>query len=254
MEVIAIIPARMNSSRFKDKPLKKILSIPMIGHCYFRCKIALGSKNVFVATCDKKIKDYVMSIGGNVVMTSKAHKRASTRTAEALMKIEKKLNKKIDVILMYQGDEPLGLPKNIRSITKLFNNKSVGIVNLIYKSSSYKMLSDKNNVKVVTDKYGKALYFTREMIPSPWLKIKNYSGLIQTGIIAFRRNKLMLFNKTKETPLEILESVDLNRVIENSEFIHTVMSENINISVDNINDLKNAEKYMRKDPVYLKYK
>ena len=92
------------------------------------------------------------------------------------------------------------------------------------------------------------------MIPSPWLKQSNYSGLIQTGIIAFRRNKLMLFNKTKETPLEILESVDLNRLLENSEPIHTVLSGNINISVDNINDLKVAEKLIKKDVVYSKYK
>ncbi len=244
----------MNSRRFKDKPLKKILSIPMVGHCYFRCKIALGSENVFVATCDKKIKDYITSIGGNVIMTSNTHKRASTRTAEALTKIEKKLNKKIDVILMYQGDEPLVLPKNIREIIKYFKNKSVGIVNLIYKSSSRKILSDRNNVKTVIDRYGRALYFSREMIPSPWLKLKNYSGFIQTGIIAFRRNKLMLFNRTKETFLEVLESVDLNRVIENSEIIHTVISKNTNLSVDNANDLKMAEKYMKKDLIYLKYK
>lgn len=254
LEVVAIIPARMNSRRFNGKPLKKILSIPLIGHCYFRCRIALGPKKVFVATCDKEIKDYVKSIGGNVVMTSKNHKRASTRTAEALLKIEKKLNKKIDVILMYQGDEPLGLPKNIKEMFRVFRNKSVGVANLIYKSSSQKLLLDKNNVKIVTDKFGKALYFSREMIPSPWLKQSNYSGLIQTGIIAFRRNKLMLFNKTKETPLEILESVDLNRLLENSEPIHTVLSGNINISVDNINDLKVAEKLIKKDVVYSKYK
>ncbi|MDC3130672.1 3-deoxy-manno-octulosonate cytidylyltransferase, partial [bacterium] len=102
-----IIPARMSSSRFPNKPMAKIKGIPMIGHCYLNSVSILGSKNTFVATCDKEIKEYIISIGGNVIMTSKDHNRATTRVSEALIKIEKKQKKKIHNILMHQGDEPL---------------------------------------------------------------------------------------------------------------------------------------------------
>ena len=90
MYVVAIIPARMNSSRFFGKPLKKIKDIPMIGHCYFRAKMSKYLNETYVATCDNEISDYVKKIGGTAIMTSKKHQRASDRTAEAMKKIEKK--------------------------------------------------------------------------------------------------------------------------------------------------------------------
>ena len=94
MNVIAIIPARMGSSRFPGKPLYKISGIPMIGHCFYRVQLAQVLTDTYVATCDKEIADYIESIGGKVIMTSLSHTRATSRTAEAMGKIEDKTGKK----------------------------------------------------------------------------------------------------------------------------------------------------------------
>ena len=91
---IAIIPARMGSSRFPGKPLEKIHGMPMVGHCYHRSVIALGAQSVYVATCDREIFDYILSIGGNAIMTASTHTRATGRTAEALEIIENQTNNK----------------------------------------------------------------------------------------------------------------------------------------------------------------
>ena len=88
MKAIAIIPARMNSSRFPGKPMAKIHGMPMIGHCYHRTSMCHDLTDTYVATCDSEIFDYVCSIGGKVVMTSREHERASDRAAEAMLKIE----------------------------------------------------------------------------------------------------------------------------------------------------------------------
>ena len=88
MSSVAIIPARLGASRFPGKPMAKMMGIPMVGHCYYRSKFAEGVDEVYVATCDQEIVDYIQSIGGKAVMTSTAHTRASTRTAEALEHIE----------------------------------------------------------------------------------------------------------------------------------------------------------------------
>ena len=88
-----VIPARMDSSRFPGKPMKKINGIPMIGHCYYRANMSKLKNSVYVATCDKEISDYIKSIGGNVIMTSHNHQRASERVGEAINIIEKMLKK-----------------------------------------------------------------------------------------------------------------------------------------------------------------
>ena len=244
----------MGSRRYNGKPLKKLLNIPLIGHCYKRCKLALGAENVYVATCDQEIKKYIKNIGGKVILTSKNHKRASTRTSEALLKLEKKLKRKIDIVIMYQGDEPLVNPLYLKKMLKLFDNNSTKIVNLIYKTNSLNLLKDKNNVKLVVNKRNEAIYFSREILPSDWLKYNNFYGYIQTGIIAFRRNELIKFNSMKESNLEIFESVDMNRIIENSGTINILKTNNTLISVDNSKDLKVAERYLKKDSIFHKYK
>ena len=94
MKAIAIIPARMGSSRFPGKPMARIHGIPMIGHCYFRTRMCKELTETYVATCDQEIYDYIESIGGRAVMTSDTHERATDRTAEAMLKIEKEAGEK----------------------------------------------------------------------------------------------------------------------------------------------------------------
>ena len=118
MNIIGIIPARLSSSRLPNKPMADILGVPMIGHVYFRSKMSEILNEVYVATCDKEIYDYVKGFGGQAIMTSDSHERASERTAEALTKIEKKFKIKIDIVVMIQGDEPMITPRV--SISKTF--------------------------------------------------------------------------------------------------------------------------------------
>jgi 3-deoxy-manno-octulosonate cytidylyltransferase (CMP-KDO synthetase) len=112
---------------------------------------------------------------------------------------------------------------------------------------------DKNNVKVVTSKKGDAMYFSREPIPSPWRGIDKVKMLMQVGVIAFRRNALIKFNETSQTPCEIIESIDMNRVLESGGSIKTVMIDFISISVDTIEEAREVSKIMYNDELFLKY-
>ena len=110
----------MSATRYPGKPMVEILGIPMIGHCFLRTKMSRAVNHVFVATCDQIIYDYIKSIGGDAVITSDTHERATERSAEALVKIEESLKVKFDNIVMVQGDEPLVFPEQIdRSIEAL---------------------------------------------------------------------------------------------------------------------------------------
>ena len=131
MNIIAIIPARMASSRFPGKPMSLIHGVPMIGHCYFRTKICSSISDAYVATCDKEIYDYIHSIGGKAIMTSDSHDRASDRTAEAMLKIESETGSKLDIVVMVQGDEPMIIPEMISEALSPFkDDSSVNVVNL----------------------------------------------------------------------------------------------------------------------------
>jgi len=244
MVSVIIIPTRMKSSRMPNKPMAKIKGIPMIGRCYFKSIESIGKKYTFVATCDKEISNYVNSIGGNVIMTSKKHSRATTRIAEALIKIEKKLNKKVKNILMYQGDEPLIKKNSILKVFKALDNKNnyAEVINLCRRVKDKKNLNDINNVKVLVNKKNEAIYYSRILLPSSIIiNQKITSGLIQTGIIGFKRKALILFNRLKETELEKYESVDMNRLIENDFKIKVISFGYESISVDTNSDLARAK-------------
>lgn len=247
MKYVIIIPARMNSSRFPGKPLKTILGLPMIGHCYFRSKLAKKISDVIVATCDNEIKDYIEKIGGDVILTSKKHERASTRAGEALKILESQRNVKYDVVIMVQGDEPLINPKMIDKIRSSFTDRNVAISNLMTIIKTKNDFLNKNNVKVVIDNEKNALYFSREPIPSPWKDWKSYPKYMQTGIIAFRSNALKKFNETNTSLLEDVEGIDLNRVLEHGDKVKMIEIDDICIGVDIPQDLKKVEKILKND-------
>jgi 3-deoxy-manno-octulosonate cytidylyltransferase (CMP-KDO synthetase) len=253
MRVIGVIPARMNSSRLPDKPLADIDGMPMIGHCYWRTVLALGDESTYVATCDKEIQDYIAQIGGKAIMTQSSHTRATTRAAEALEWIENKSGEVIDIILMIQGDEPLVQPEVINSMVDAFNDDSVDIVNIMSRIESKSVFEDENNVKVVVDYNKDALYFSREPIPSAWKGFDNIPCFMQTGIIGFRRDALIKFNSMKETSLEQIESVDMNRVLEMGGSIRMILMQGKTIGVDVLEDLEQAELLIRDDPTRLRY-
>ena len=245
MKAIGIIPARMGSSRFPNKPMATLLGMPMIGHCYHRTNMAHGIEKTYVATCDQVIEDYVQSIGGYAVMTATTHNRATTRTAEALEIVEQQTGQRFDIVVMVQGDEPLISPEAIGQTLQHFEDPTVNIVNIMSRMRTLEAFVDKNNVKVVVNHQGDALYFSREPIPSPWKGWEHLPIYMQTGIIAFRRDTLLRFNAMQETMLEQIESVDMNRVIETGGQIRMVAIDAYTIGVDTPEELAEAEEHLR---------
>jgi 3-deoxy-manno-octulosonate cytidylyltransferase (CMP-KDO synthetase) len=254
-KIIGIIPARMGSSRFPGKPMKNIEGIPMIGHCYFRAKLCDKLDEVYVATCDKEIYDYIKSINGNVVMTSNEHERASDRTAEALLKAEKITGNIFDIVVLLQGDEPMTKPSMIEmAIAPLLIDKNIKISNLFTKIRSVEEFNNPNEVKVVVDNNNFAIYFSREPIPSRKMKHTDVPMYKQVCVIPFEREFLIKYNDLPQTKLEIIESVDMLRVIENGIKIKMIYIEDDNYSVDTEEDLINVKSIMKNDNLISKYK
>lgn len=253
MKAIGIIPARLGATRYPNKPMAAIHGMPMVGHCYHRTRLAPGLAAAYVATCDEEIARYVRSIGGSAVMTATSHTRATTRTAEAMEHIEAANGERVDVVVMVQGDEPLILPVTIAETLDHFSDPTVEIVNIMSRLRTYEQFVDKNNVKVVVNQNNDALYFSREPIPSPWRGVAEVPMHMQTGIIAFRRDVLLRFNRMAETRLEQIESVDMNRVLETGGRIRMVLTESVTIGVDTPQELKDAEELMKNDPILSQY-
>lgn len=254
VEIIGIIPARMASSRFPGKPMAEIMGIPMIGHVYYRTKRCKSLGEVYVATCDKEIADYIESIDGKAVMTADTHERASDRTAEAMLKIEREINKRIDIVVMVQGDEPMLCPEMIdNSINPMLEDESIQTVNLMSGLKSIEEQEDPNEVKVVVDLNSFALYFSREPIPSRKKGAKDVPVYKQVCIIPFRRDFLIKFSRLAPTPLEISESVDMLRILENGYKVKMVFSKYDTYSVDTIEDLRKVESFMINDPLMKTY-
>jgi 3-deoxy-manno-octulosonate cytidylyltransferase (CMP-KDO synthetase) len=254
VNIVGIIPARMASSRFPGKPLAKINGIPMIGHVYYRGKMATILNEIYVATCDQVIVDYIKSIGGEAIMTTDTHERATDRTAEAVVKIEKQKGKQIDIVAMLQGDEPMITPKMIESaIDPVIKNYKINISNLMGKIIDSNEFVNDDVVKVVIDKEGYALYFSRESIPSR----AKYTGQItmwkQLGLIVFRKKALLGYSRLEPTHLEKIESVDMNRLIENGKEIKMVSTNFETIGVDTELDLQEAKARLKKDPLVNEY-
>ena len=248
MNIVGMIPARMASTRFPNKPMAKINGIPMIGHVYCRCKMCMQLTDVYVATCDNEIFDYIESIGGKAVMTSDTHERASDRCAEGMLKIEQETGKLTNILVMIQGDEPMVYPEMItEALQPMIDNPTVLITNLLGQITSQEEFEDPNQVKVVVDVEGNALYFSRESIPSQ----KKYSGQVpmfkQVPIIPFRRDFLIEYNKMAQTPLEIIESVDMLRIVENGIKIRMIKTKYETHAVDTAADLYHVEILMKDD-------
>ena len=241
MKILALIPARMASSRFPGKPMMPIHGKPMIGHVYERVSKSLLLDKVAVATCDQEIKEYIESIGGEAILTSDKHERASDRCAEALLKIEANDNVKYDIVVMVQGDEPMILPEMIdESLQPMIENPETKVVNLLGKINSNEEFEDRNCIKVVCDLNSDALYFSREPIPT-----KNRGSQInmtkQVCVIPFRRNFLIEYTNLAPTPLELAESVDMMRVLEHGFKVHMVPTNHDTIAVDTQSDLIRVE-------------
>lgn len=244
----------MASTRFPGKPLAKIHGIPMVGHVYFRSKMSKLLNEVYIATCDKEIIGYANSIGAKAILTKNTHERASDRSAEAMLKIERAQKQKQDIAVMIQGDEPMVHPKMIdASVQPLLKNPSILVSNLIEPVESREEHDDPNCIKVVLDKNKFAVYLSREPIPTRKKGATNFPIWKQVCIIPFRRDFLLKFNKLKPTPLEIAESIDMLRVLEHGYKVKMAPTSFQTHSVDTKEDLELVEKLMANDPLIIKY-
>lgn len=254
MNIIAVIPARMGSSRFPGKPLADILGTPMVGHVMFRTAMCQSLSATYVATCDQKIFDYVEGAGGKAVMTADTHERCTDRTAEAMLKIEEATGEKVDIVVMVQGDEPMVTPSMIDlALAPMLADKGLKVVNLMADMETAEEFEDPNEVKVVTDLANNALYFSREAVPS---RAKWDGGVPmkkQVCVIPFTRDFLLEFNTMEETPLERIESVDMMRILEHGGRVRMAPCAEKTFSVDTPRDLEHVVGLMRDDRLRLEY-
>lgn len=249
MKIIAVIPARMASSRFPGKPLEKISGLEMIEHIRQRVLMSKAMDEVVIATCDDVIKKRVESFGATAIMTSDIHRGAVDRVAEAAQKLP------CDIIALVQGDEPLILPSMLDELVQpMLDDSQVYCTNLVTQITDDEEFNNPNAPKVVINKNWDALYMSREPIPS---RLKNnsddYLKLKQLGIIAFRYNFLQEFSKLEPSPLELIESIDMNKALEYGYKVRMVLTKGTMIGVDVPEDVSKVEEIMKNDSLLPKY-
>ena len=247
--VVAVIPARMGSSRFPGKPLAPILGLPMVEHVRLRVAMCKSLDAVYVATCDQEIYDATERFGGQAVMTSAAHERASDRVAEVAQNMD------ADIFVLVQGDEPMTLPEMIdRAVEPMLEDQDIQCVNLAKRIESEKEWQDPNTIKVVIDVEGNALYFSRQPIPTDRILGRDQIPLLkQVCIIPFRRDVLLTYAKLEPTPLELSESIDMMRFLEHGYKVRMVETEFNTYAVDTPEDLARVEEMMRTDELTQQY-
>lgn len=249
MKIIAMIPARMASTRFPNKPLVKISGLEMIEHVRRRVLMSESMNDVIVATCDDSIKERVEYFGGKAVMTSDTHRGCIDRIGEASQ------YEKGDIIVVVQGDEPLILPSMLDDLVKpMLDDPNIYCTNLVTEITDEEEFLSPNAPKVVVDQKWDLLYISREPIPSrKKFAEKDFLKLKQLGVIAFRYDFLQTFSALKPTPLEIIESVDMNRAVEHGYKVRMVLTKGHMIGVDVPADVTKVEMALKEDKIITKY-
>ncbi|MCD6113011.1 MAG: 3-deoxy-manno-octulosonate cytidylyltransferase [Bacteroidales bacterium] len=238
MNILGIIPARYASSRFPGKPLAIINGKSMIQRVYEQaCKAKILSE-VIIATDSEAIANHIKTFNGKYIITSENHKSGTERCNEVLEKLQvKNPEKKYDIVINIQGDEPYINPEQIKIVTNCFKDENVDIATLIKKIDSQDELTNPNVVKVVTDNDKNAIYFSRSPIPflknidsKEWLKHQNYYKHI--GIYAYKTEVLKKITKLKTGILEKAEGLEQLRWIENGYSIKTEITDYESHAVD----------------------
>jgi 3-deoxy-manno-octulosonate cytidylyltransferase (CMP-KDO synthetase) len=241
-EVLAVIPARYASSRFRGKPIASIAGRPMIQHVADRVKRAQCVSRVVIATDDARIQAAVKDFGGEAVRTRSDHRSGTDRVAEVAAHIP------ADIYVNVQGDEPLVDPATIDSlVSAMIDEDSVQISTPCSAITTPNDIMDPNIVKVVRNFDGDALYFSRA--PIPWVRDRGERVAAQhwkhLGLYAYRRDALLDFPTLPPGELERLEQLEQLRWLENDYRIRVVETEYDAISVDVPADLERVEKILR---------
>ncbi|MBK9226329.1 MAG: 3-deoxy-manno-octulosonate cytidylyltransferase [Ignavibacteria bacterium] len=234
MKTVAVIPARYGSTRFPGKPLAIINGKPMVQRVYEQCAKAKLVDRIIVATEDKRIIECVESFGGEAIMTSSKHHSGTDRVIEVVKDM------RCDIVVNVQGDEPFIDPLSIDKVIKPFSeDKSVQVATPAVKFKNMNDVRDPNKVKVIVDKNGDAIYFSRSPIPYDGYDMK-FSYLKHIGIYSFRKKFLLSFGALKKTPLELKEKLEQLRIIENGYKIRVVMIGKDSIAIDTPDDIRRA--------------
>lgn len=248
MNYLGLIPARFGSTRLEGKPLADIEGKPMIQHVYEQASKALDY--VYVATDDERIEEAVKSFGGNVVMTDTGHTTGTNRCLEALDIISKEHHVEFDVVINIQGDEPLLVPAQLQELMDCFNDDRTELATLITPVLRMDDLFNESEVFVVYNKDLFALYFSREVIPhihgthkTKWLDHNTYHKHL--GLYGYTVKALREFANLPQSNLELTESLEQNRWIENGGNIKLAITQYDSIPVDTIDDLERVRQIVR---------
>jgi 3-deoxy-manno-octulosonate cytidylyltransferase (CMP-KDO synthetase) len=243
MKFTAIIPARYASTRFPGKPLAMLGGKTVIQRVYEQAVSVLDE--AYVATDDQRIYDAVEAFGGRAVMTRTDHKSGTDRIQEAVGKI----NTEADVIINVQGDEPFIQRSQIETLCHLFDAPETQIGTLGKRFETMEAVENPNSPKIVTDVRGFALYFSRSVIPyirgkelSEWFS--QFPFLKHLGVYAYRREVLAEITKLPQSPLEIAESLEQLRWLQNGYRIRVGETEVETVGIDTPEDLKRAEAFL----------
>ena len=239
--IIGVIPARYASTRFPGKPLVDINGKTMIERVYKQAKKALDV--VYVATDDDRIANEVKRFGGKVVITSENHQSGTDRLAEAIEIIQKTTKENFDIVVNIQGDEPFIQPEQIKEIKNCFDTDKTEIATLVKVIDKSEDIFDVNKPKVILDKDLNAIYFSRSPIPfvrsskdSEWNAKHEFYRHI--GMYAYKTEILLKLTKLKQSELELAESLEQNRWIENGYKIRVAKTNFDSIGIDTPEDLK----------------
>ena len=239
-KTLGVIPARMDSSRFPGKPLKNILGIPMLAHCYERALVSQACDKLVIATPDEEIVSWAKTYDIPTILTGHHHQRATERALETLHILNKE-GETYDFILLLQGDEPQIFPDDIKKLSAAFSGNEMEVVNLVYPIDGDD-LENLNVVKAIMINKSKISFFTRAHVPH-----KSDKAMRQLGMIGFTMTALNEYSKLQPTPLEELESIDMMRLLENNYEINAVISSSPILGVDNPEDIAKVELMMTKD-------
>ena len=244
MKFIGIIPARYASTRFPGKPLGLLGGKPVIQHVYE--KVAAVLEAAYVATDDERIYDVVKSFGGQVVMTRTDHKSGTDRIEEAIEKI----GGEWDVVVNVQGDEPFVAKSQLDTICHCFDDPTTQIATLGKPFESMEAVQNPNSPKIVVDNMGFAMYFSRSVIPyvrgkemSSWLT--HYPFLKHLGIYAYRKDVLRQVTQLPQSSLEIAESLEQLRWLQNGFKIKVGTTDVETVGIDTPQDLERAEEFLK---------
>ena len=249
-KVLAIIPARYASTRFPGKPLALLGGKPVIQWVWDRVSAMPELANAVVATDDERIAEAVRSFGGKVIMTSSTHRSGTDRCGEVLAALEAQGNQ-YDIVINVQGDEPFVQPEQLQNLIACFTDTHTQIATLRTPITDSQELFNPNNVKVVCNLRGNALYFSRQ--PLPYLRgihedqwLKSHTFYKHVGLYAFRTDTLKEVTRLPQSPLEQRESLEQLRWLENGYTIRLGDSPHANVGIDTPEDLKAAEQQILK--------